>query len=245
MKFSEQTLIRVIDQIAAGGSIADAAAYIGISDRMIFLWLRKSRAHNPSFLVIWNGAPGFFHMHVDKARENSKWLLDPQFADWTEDDFAIFDEPPESRFLHDDTGERIARLPEQEPELDDIEALQQVAAIEATREKARPDSPVTIFGRRVGNEPEERISGEKPELTQAEKERRNPRAHLSINADLKPPHPPAPWMKPKRLEAPGIGIQQPPAEGRFPAPGVPQRSYSVAERKAGTLSFDGVGVRRW
>lgn len=247
MKFSEQTLIRVIEQIEAGGNLADAAAYVGTSDRLLRIWREKSRRHVPGFFLIYRGMPGYFHAHIEAARERSGWMLDPEFADWSDNDFAAFDEPLESRFLHDDDGNRIPRPPLEDDDgaLDDILAERERAAIEATREKRKADGRVTIYGRGRDDGPPERISGEPEELTQAEKERRHPRAHQSVNADLKPPNNPPPWLKPKKLEGAGIGVHAPPSEGRFNHPNVPQRSYSVAERKAGTLEFTGSGIRRW
>ena len=244
---NENTLQRTLALFRQGLTFQLVADALGSSRRMLFRWKARSARHDHNFFMIdaKSGAPGYWHNHVDRILYHENiYQIDPEFADATDDEIESLTGSKENRYLHDADGQRIKRADEPDEPLDDIAALE--AAAREPPKHPRPDGPVQIMRASNPNDPPERRTNAPPELSTAEKERAHPRAYQSPNADLRPPASRPAWAKPApKLDAAtkGQGVNgEPPPEGRFT---VATYTYSAAERRAGTVSFDGMGVRRW
>ncbi len=234
---NDTTLVLVLEAFERGCTFQEAADIIGGSRRLLFRWMKRSRDHRPGFFMIYKGRAGYWSDHVERVRQESFYQTDPDFADMSDDEVERLT-GSRNRFILDANGNRIRR-PVEEPEpLDDIEELSAMARRPPAH--PTPDGPVQIMRASNPNDPPERRTNAPPELSTAEKERRHPRAYTDPNADLRPPERPS-WAKPLRIDGPGRGKQQPPEEGRFT---IATHTVSAAERRAGTISFDGLGIRR-
>jgi len=235
---NEATLLRALDAFEHGATYQEAAEAIGVSRRFLFRWAERSRFHNQGFFLIYKGVPGYWHNFVERIRMEQVYLTDPDFDGWSDDEVEALT-GSRNRFVLDKDGRKIRRPVEEPPEFDDIEELR--AQAKEAPKHPRPDAPVQINRVSHAGDPVEQITGQQPERSTAERERMHPRAYQDPNADLRPPARPS-WAKPERIDGAGRGQQQPPEEGRFT---ISTMRYTAAERKAGTVSFDGTGVRRW
>ena len=226
---------------------------LGCSRASIYVWIAESLA------MVEQGAASpyyipergdHFHNLVAEARRvPDVWEIEPDPLPEPERD-------PEELFAEraaaDDEAEKIIEdAIVEHAQRDDIPATQLRADIQELREfarewAARPKTPgrvKEIFGRTHPQDPQERITGQPPPKSIAEREREHPRAAPEgwSGPPLQKQKPPV-WAKPKKIEGPGSGQQAPPAEGRFL---VSTKSYSLAERRAGTVSLDDSGIKRW
>lgn len=245
MKVCEATLLKCIAMFEIGATVQEVADAIGTSTRTLYRFREKSYRHSPLMHVIHpKKGPGYFWNFVVEARQEHAYEVEPDLIGLSRDElWSLFGRT--DVFKRDANGERIPRVeePEEEPDLDDIEALREQARLEAERPKNKPNAPVFI-GRVNSNDPPERRTGAPPEVSTAERERMNRRAYVSGNADLKPLAPV--WAKP----APALDVAtrgrgedgMPDPQGRFT---VATKTLSIAERRAGTVEFTGTGVRRW
>ena len=229
VKLCNETLIETLDCFRMAGSYQDAADAIGASLRMIYTWLDKSRAGNPLFRLTYQNRDEFWHEHAERLRFEAEYMTDPDLVDLTLDEaYALTGY--RDRWKRDAQGAIVhhERIEPAEPARGDIDELRAQAAVWAKKPKARADSPVFI-GRPTNSpsDPDEKITGRPPEQTTAERERAHPRAHQSINADLRPAPKPS-WAKPSPIEGAGYGHQEPSATGRMDA--VPQMRIPYAER---------------
>ncbi len=229
VKLNESTLLETLECFRLAGSYQDAADAIGASLRMIYTWLDKSRAENPLFRVTYQGRDEFWHEHAERLRFESEYMTDPDLVDCTLDEaYALTGY--RDRWKRDAQGNIVhhERIEPAEPARGDIDELRSQAAAWAKKPKTRADSPVFV-GRPTNSpsDPEEKISGTRPELSTAERERAHPRAHQSINADLRPAPAPS-WAKPSPIIGAGYGHQEPSQTGRMDA--IPQVRIAFAER---------------
>ena len=240
-----ETLQHTLDLFRRGYTFQMVADALGSSRRMLFRWQARSRRLDPTFFLIdtATGKPGRWHNHIETIRQECTYQTDPDFDGMSDDEVEALT-GSRNRFILDANGNRIRRPDEEEPPMDDIDALE--AAARESPKHPRPDGPVQIMRASNPNDPPERRTNAPPELSTAEKERRHVRAYQSPNADLRPPAPRPAWAKPApKLDAATIGSGvhgEPSPEGRFT---VATHSYTAAERRAGTVSFDGTGIRRW
>ena len=229
VKLSNETLIETLECFRMAGSYQDAADTIGASLRMIYNWLDKSRAGNPQFRVTYQNRDEFWHEHAERLRFEAEYMTDNDLVDCTLDECEALT-GYRDRWKRDKAGNIVhhERALEVEPARGDLDELRAQAAAWAKKPKTAADSPVFI-GRPTSSpsDPEEKITGATPQKTTAERERAHPRAHQSINADLRPAAKPS-WAKPAPIEGAGYGHQQPSEIGRMDA--VPQHRYSFAER---------------
>lgn len=239
---NDDLLRRTVDGFRAGLTYAEVAQrYLGVDRRLLFRWLDRSKQHRKPFFIVTRYGANWYHIHVERARKEAVYVTDETLSDCTDDElFLLFG--LRDRFKRDENGDLIRRPVEEEPELDqDIQELQRLAR--EPPKNPRPNAPVSIM-RTSSGEPPERITGGPAELSRAERERAHPRAYTSGNADLKPLRPERATPAP-RLDASTIGRGadgEPPEEGRFT---VATQTLSAAQRRAGTVSFDGTGIRRW
>lgn len=205
MRLDTPTLIETLDAFKEGSTYEAAAEVIGGSRRLLYAWISKSKAGAPQFRFSYDGIDALYHEHIERLRMSRMWAPDP--------DWQITGE----QFLRDENGELVPFVPDEEPPpaMADIENLREQAKQWQAKPKARADSPVTI-GRATDNpnDPPERRTGAPPETTVAERERANPRAHQSINADLKPPEQRKSWAAPIDTYDP-TGTAEPPTAGRM------------------------------
>jgi hypothetical protein len=227
MKYTENLAKLALDLFAKGSSFAETSDLLGCSRRVLYVWRDQSKAaragrepwdddtSSPFYIRDWHGHSAMFDSLLEMARSPGFKLPDD-----TE-----FEPPPL-------TEEKFAEQAKADDKpIDDMRAklLADLAAYRL-RHKTEPDSPVVIWGR---GEAPDCVVGPQPEpISQRDKERRHPRAHWSVNADLRPPERPRP-MPPQRAAAPiegaGRGIQEPSAVMRADA--VPQHRYQMAERR--------------
>ena len=230
---------------------------LGCSRASIYVWIAESQqmehqgAASPYWVV---ERQAHFHDLVAEARRVPDiWEIEPEPLPAPERD-------PEELFAEraradDEAKEEAEQVIEdaivEHAQRDDIPAAELRADIQELREfarewAARPKTPgrvKEIFGRSHPQDPQERVTGQPPPKSVAEREREHPRACPEgwSGPPLQKQKPPV-WAKPKKIEGPGSGQQAPPAEGRFL---VSTKSYSLAERRAGTVSLDDSGIKRW
>lgn len=251
MKFSRANLLEIVMLAERDFSYEDISARLDCARKSIYNWLAKSRAHadagsgaaSPYWIV---ERQNHFHILMAAARTVDPRTLPPMPLD-PEEAFA-------ERARLDDEAEKIIEnvIVERSLVVNAAELRTDIAELRTFAKEwaARPKRAGTakVWGRPDPFDPPERITGNRPEpppKSIAERERAHPRAYF-VNTDLRKPDPPKvapPWQKPMPLDASTIGpTSAPPAEGRFSVG--PTKSYSMAERKAGTVSFDGTGIRR-
>lgn len=227
VKLDTESLMAVCDCLANGDSMEGAAQIVGCSRRLLYNLIEHSRealaADRPvsgettltteakwtPYHFRWRGESGWFHEHVLRAR--SPWQIDKSLNDCTDEELAALG--IEDRYLRDENGRKIPLGEEPEPDMGDIVELREAAKV--VPKNPRPlGAPVEIMRADNRNDPVERVTARPPEKTAAEIERSHPRAHLSVNADLKPPTPP-PYARPARIEGSGRGQQMPSEVGRM------------------------------
>ncbi len=252
MKFSRANLLEIVMLAERDFSYEDIAARCDCARKSIYNWLSESRARadagegaeSPYFII---ERQDHFHNLLAAARRVDPRKLPPMPLS-AEEEFAerarIDDEA--EQIIEDAIVERglVVSAEQLRPDIEELRTLAKAWA-------ARPKTPgrAVIYGRHVPGDPPERITGPRPEpvpLTVRDGERAHPRAHF-VNTDLKKPEPPPPWAKPaQRLDVATIGAGNqgtPPEEGRFSVG--PTKSYSTAERRAGTVSISENGIKRW
>lgn len=214
-RVDEKFLIRAIEFFERGWTWQRVADNLGVTHRWLYRMRDKSIRQYPQFWLLYtDGQPGYWHEHIERARARSRYETHPCLDDWTDWEMKeVLGLYPSERFLYDADGNRIPKAIEEEPpNFDDIEELE-AAAREPPRHP-KPQGAVSI-NRTSSNDPPERLTGAPEQLSTAERERRHPRAHLSVNADLKPA-----WAKPRPTFIPidsaeGTGDQELPDDMRM------------------------------
>jgi hypothetical protein len=246
MKLDRESLCLILETVWRGDSMEAASTLVGCSRRLIYQMIDHSRdtmkADQPTdkvdiptphvtpprwtpYYFTWRGEASWFHLHMLRARD--PYLKDDSLADLSDEELDVFGY--RDRYIRDENGDRIRigeGAEEPEPDRSDIRQLEELAR--AAPKNPRPiGAPVTVYGRER-NDPVEHVTGLPPEVSQRDRERALPRAHVSINSDLKPQTPrPPPWEKPLPLDRAGKGQDEPPDTMRAT---VSTRSYSHAER---------------
>jgi hypothetical protein len=239
VKLCSDTLREALDLSGFGWSFQQIAEHIGTSRQLLYTWRDRSIAHangavaahvSPFFLIYGDPpVPGFFHDFLAQARDTATWQTDPSLADCTDEDLLALGIT--DRLLRDDAGNLVPLERDEEPEIfrDDIEELR-AAALE--KPKNKPTGPAGIaqgvFRARHDSDRDlpERLTGAASEVSQVERERALPRAHM-IDQDLHPAQPPS-YAKPRPIEGYSErGNQTPPDTMRMT---VATRTYNFAER---------------
>ncbi len=242
---NEQTLQYTLAAFRRGLTFQGVADELGSSRRMLFRWKARSARRDHNFFMIdaKSGAPGYWHQHVDRILYHENvFQVDPDFIDATDNEIESITGSAENRYLHDAKGERIRRVAEEEPDMSDVEQLE--AAARERPAHPRPDGVMQIM-RDNPNDPPEQISGPRPARSEVEILRSHPRRSDHMEPLLKPAVRPNSGEPALRLDVSTIGSGvhgTPPPEGRFT---MASETISAARRRAGTISFDGLSVRRW
>lgn len=256
MKFSRANLLEIIMLAERDFSYEDISARLDCARKSIYNWLAESRAHadagsgaaSPYWIV---ERQNHFHILMAAARTVDPRTLPPMPLD-PEEAFA-------ERARLDDEAEKIIEnvIVERSLVVNADELRTDIAELRAfAREwanKPKRAGTAKVWGRHVPGDPPERITGPRPEpppMSLAEREWTHPRAHLSVNADLRKPDPPPPaWAKPApSLNAATIGAAtMPPETGRFSMSRLngTYREVSRAEARANTVSLSEHGIKRW
>ena len=234
MKISENLFKLMLDAFAMKASFEDVAETVGVSRRVIYLWRDQSKAacagrdpwdeptDSEFFIRDWHGRCGMFHDLLALARSPGFKLPDD----------VEFEEPPPTEEEKDKAFAEQAKADKQA--LDTFIAERGRADLERERARARewrarqkqiPDGPVDVFGR--GEAPDCVVGPEPEPLSQMERERRHPRAHWSVNSDLRKPKQPR-QVRAMPIDTAGMGDTEPPDTMRADA--VRQHRYQLSER---------------
>ncbi len=202
---NEQTLLRCLEAFERGRTYEQVAKEtLGASRRFLSRWCERSRSHGQAFYIIHRGEVGWFHDFIDRIRSEHIYQTIEGYDDCDDDELEALT-GSRDRFLRDAAGNRIRRPVEAEPEMDDIIELENMARVPPTR--PTPEGRVAIGRVNVSSDPPERLTGRPERKTTAELERSHPRAHQSVNADLRPA-----WARPRptfiAIDEAGTGDQQ-------------------------------------